>query len=192
MQRVRAGLRVLLIADTHGVLDERIAALARQCEAVVHGGDVGGMEVLEALAGIAVHAVRGNNDVARKWRGDPAPLAALPETLTVELPGGVLAVDHGHRFAPAARHARLRAAYPQARAVVYGHSHRPVVDRARSPWVLNPGAAGRERTYGGPSALLLSASARIWRLRVLSYPPAPKRSVRKSRIRAKARRATTG
>jgi uncharacterized protein len=64
------------------------------------------------------------------------------------------------------RHARLRAAYPSARAIVYGHSHRLVVDDALTPWVLNPGAAGRARTYGGPSCLVLEANVRSWHVEI--------------------------
>jgi hypothetical protein len=34
------------------------------------------------------------------------------------------------------------------------------------PWVLNPGAAGRTRTYGGPSCLLLIAGETDWKVEV--------------------------
>jgi uncharacterized protein len=160
-------MRVLIVSDTHGQLDARIAALARDCEVVVHAGDVGNAAVLEALheGGADVVAVRGNNDVASKWpRGERAVLDALDDEARVDLPGGTLVAVHGDRYAPATRHARLRRDYPDARAVVYGHSHRLVIDDGASPWILNPGAAGRARTYGGPSCLLLEASAKAWRI----------------------------
>ena len=165
-------MRVLLLADTHGVLDERIAALARDCDLAVHAGDVGAATVLGQLraAGARVVAVRGNNDVAAKWpAGEQAELAALAAEALVELPGGTLAVLHGDRYAAAQRHARLRAEFAAARAVVYGHSHRLVVDDAARPWILNPGAAGRARTFGGPSGLLLEASAWRWRVEVVRF-----------------------
>lgn len=156
-------VRVLILGDTHGVLDPRIAALAEGCAHVVHTGDVGAQAVLQTLgrSGAEVHAVRGNNDVPAKWPvGEQDALQSLPDRITLELPGGRLVVEHGHRANPAkARHARLRQRHPEARAVAYGHSHRLVIDDAESPWVLNPGAAGRARTYGGPSALVLEASA---------------------------------
>lgn len=158
--------RVLLLADTHGVLDPRIRELAQDCTLAVHAGDVGASAVLEALAVAAgrVLAVCGNNDVPGKWRGAPADLAALPERLEVPLPGGMLVVEHGDRYAASSRHARLRTAYPAARAVLCGHSHRLLEDTAVSPWVLNPGAAGRARTQGGPSCLVLEAGADGWRI----------------------------
>jgi putative phosphoesterase len=160
-------MRVLIVSDTHGQLDERIASLARNCDVVVHAGDVGNAAVLDALraGGAEVFAVRGNNDVASKWpRNERAVLDPLEDEARVELPGGTLIAVHGDRYAPATRHARLRRDYADARAVVYGHSHRLVIDDGASPWILNPGAAGRARTYGGPSCLLLDARAKAWRV----------------------------
>jgi putative phosphoesterase len=159
--------RILLLADTHGHVDSRVEAIAREYDVVVHAGDVGNASVLDALraSGVEVIAVRGNNDVPSKWpRADHDALAALEDVARVELPGGVLIATHGDRYAPAVRHARLRAAYPDARAVVYGHSHRLLVDDDATPWILNPGAAGRARTYGGASCLILEARSQSWRI----------------------------
>lgn len=165
-------MRVLLISDTHGALDGRIQALAREAELVVHAGDVGTAGVLERLRAACprVIAVRGNNDVASKWApADLSQLRMLEESVEIDLPGGVLAATHGDRFAVPRRHASLRAAFPGARAVVYGHSHRLGVDDDEEPWVLNPGAAGRARTFGGPSALLLHASAKAWAVEAIRF-----------------------
>ena len=164
-EREQGALRVLLVSDTHGFVDARIAALARECALVVHGGDVGNTSVIETLAagGANVVAVCGNNDIVRKWpRGERATLDALEEVARVELPGGVLIATHGDRYSPSTRHAKLRAQFPEARAVVYGLSHRLVVDDRETPWILNPGAAGKARTYGGPSCIVLEATAPKW------------------------------
>ena len=164
--------RVLLLADTHGVLDARIAALAVECDVVVHAGDVGNAAVLETLraGGAHVIAVRGNNDEPSKWpRGDREVLDRLDEIARIDLPGGTLVATHGDRHAPSTRHARLRAAFPEARAVVYGHSHHLIVDDDAVPWILNPGAAGRARTYGGPSCLVLVASPRAWQIEAMRF-----------------------
>lgn len=170
-----ADLRILLLADTHGTIDGRIVRLALESDVVVHAGDIGGAAVLAALQprrGRLV-AVRGNNDVAANWpEQEGAQLAALPLNAELSLPGGVLVVVHGDRAGGAAgRHARLRRHYPEARAVVYGHSHRLDCDQTAVPWVLNPGAAGRSRTYGGPSCLLLHATESVWRVEVCRFQP---------------------
>ena len=138
--------RVALVADSHGSVQPA---------------------VLAALGAIApVLAIRGNNDTPARWpRGEQAACAALPDTLCLQLGEALLAVVHGHRWpAVATRHARLRAAWPQARWVVYGHSHRRVVDDAALPWVLNPGACGQARAHGGAGWLELRRTARGWRI----------------------------
>lgn len=159
-------LKVALLSDTHGIIDNRIAELIAGSDWVVHAGDIGNAAVLHRLAqlGDKVVAVRGNNDVAGKWPAqDHDILSALGNERRIELPGGELVVLHGHRLTPASnRHQRLRRYYPEARAVVYGHSHRLVEDISASPWILNPGAAGRARTHGGPSCLLLHIKGEQW------------------------------
>lgn len=172
--RRRRAVRLGLLADTHGVVDARLAASLDDCDAVVHAGDIGNAGVLATLArrGRSVIAVRGNNDVAAKWpRGQARSLRALPATACIELPGGTLVVVHGDRVVPATRrHALLRQLYPRAQAVLYGHSHRLNVDQRELPWVLNPGAAGTARTHGGPSCLVLEAIATGWHIDVLRFP----------------------
>ncbi len=162
-------LRVAIVADTHGWLDPRIADLVADCDLAVHGGDIGNAWVLARMQPSSgrVYAVRGNNDVGRKWPPeDRALLKAIPEQAVVDLPGGKLVVVHGHRLAARGRHARLRLQHPEARVIVYGHSHHLLEDRDAEPWVLNPGAAGRSRTFGGPSCIILTAGDQGWDLKL--------------------------
>ncbi len=166
-------LRVALVSDTHGTVDERILEVVAGCDLVVHAGDIGTPEVLAALQPRSgrVIAVRGNNDTLLQWpRGSEGLLRELPEQVRLELPGGILAIEHGHRVLPAAlRHARLRERHPHARAVVYGHTHRLAVDTEAEPWVLNPGAAGRIRTYGAPSCLVLDVQDGHWAVDIHAF-----------------------
>lgn len=170
---VEAECAVLLVSDTHGHIDPRIAGLAVQSDVVVHAGDIGDAQVLKHLrpSGGRIYAVRGNNDTPQKWAsGGRGVLRTLPEEVVLDLPGGTLVVIHGDRSQPASqRHERLRRLYSGARAVVYGHTHRAVCDRGTLPWVLNPGAAGRVRTFGGPSCLVLTANPRIWSVRLVRF-----------------------
>jgi putative phosphoesterase len=172
---IDAPTKVLLLADTHGVLDPRVAELAPSCDWVVHASDIGGAGILAALrpSGGRVLAVRGNNDVPAKWDGaEHDTLEAIPWQQRLALPGGALVVVHGDRIHPARqRHARLRRAYPDARVVVYGHTHRRVCDLEAEPWVLNPGAAGRARTFGGPSCLILTAGSGGWQVEERVFAP---------------------
>lgn len=166
-------MRVAIVSDTHGEVDDRIVDEALRCDFVVHAGDVGTRDVLEALdpgAGRLI-AVRGNNDMRDKWRqSDWELLESLPWEASLTLPGGKMAIVHGHRYGnPGRSHNRMRRDYPDARLVVYGHSHRKCADRSTSPWILNPGAAGRVRTFGGPTICLLDASIEGWQLETRQY-----------------------
>ena len=55
--------RIGVVSDTHGLLRPEALAYLRGSDFVVHAGDIGTPEVLEALRAVApVTAVRGNND----------------------------------------------------------------------------------------------------------------------------------
>lgn len=166
-------MRLAIVSDTHGQLDGRIGEVVADCDLAVHAGDIGGNGVLTALhPRLGVFAVRGNNDVPEKWPdSERALLDGIPLEVMVALPGGNLVVVHGDQAGPAkTRHARLRTLYPAARAIVYDHSHQLVCDTEQLPWVLNPGAAGRVRTFGGPSCLILEAEAAHWQVRAQRFP----------------------
>ena len=154
---------LLLLSDTHGTLEPRIATRARRVDVVVHAGDIGSTAVLDTLEGhcTQVIAVRGNNDVGAKLAAeDRARLEALPREAALALPGGTLVVVHGDQNGVGeARHRRLRRQFADARAVVFGHSHQRVLDRGQWPMILNPGAAGAVRTHGGPSCMVLHATS---------------------------------
>jgi putative phosphoesterase len=99
----------------------------------VHAGDVGAPEVLAALRAIApVTAVRGNND-----RG--AWAARLPVRATLTIRGRRLLVIHDRKALD-----RVAVA-DRMDVVVYGHSHRPAVERRDGTLWVNPGSAGPRR-----------------------------------------------
>ena len=165
-------LTVCIISDTHGYIDPRILALANNSDYVLHAGDIGNTAVLSALKPrCGVHAVRGNNDVPFKWRDeDHDMLHSLEWQQRIELPGGVIVLDHGHTYNPVAkRHDKLRQQYPDARAIIYGHSHVMLVDDIEPIWVLNPGAAGKQRTKGGPSCLMLDIDDEDWKVQEIRF-----------------------
>jgi len=162
-------MKIALISDSHGELDPRVRELVRNCDVAVHAGDVGARGVLQSLKPRdRVVAIRGNNDTPAKWAAaEHRALDQLPWEALLDLPGGSLAVVHGHRHGRVSqRHERLRRDFPEARCIVYGHSHRLICDTGARPWVINPGACGRSRTFGGPSCVLLYAGFRRWRLEV--------------------------
>ena len=50
----------------------------------------------------------------------------------------------------------MREAYPEAKAIIYGHTHKQVIDNKELPWVVNPGSAGQIRNYGAAKCLTLT------------------------------------
>jgi len=174
--------RVAILADTHGFLDPRVAEQVAECDLAIHAGDIGGADILFALnPREEVIAIRGNNDDADHW-AEPEldTLANLPAQATVALPGGQLQVVHGDDGGTLEqRHRRYRRDYADCRAVIYGHSHRQWVDQTLAPWLLNPGAAGRTRTYGGPGCLILACQSDTWTLETLRFEPRQYRTHRR-------------
>ena len=122
-----------VISDTHGLLRPEAVRALRGSDRILHAGDVGAPEILEALAQIApVTAVRGNVDTDSWAR-------SLPETEVVEAAGVSIYVLHDL--------GRLDLK-PQAagfRVVVYGHSHQPKIEEKNGVLYFNPGSAGPRR-----------------------------------------------
>ncbi len=164
---------VALLSDTHGHLDPGVAEQVAACDYAVHAGDICGAWVLEGLRPRSGHvvAVAGNNDRPGLWPGGDAAVRTLPRIAALDLPGGRLVVEHGERHGMhQPDHGALRRTHPGARLIVYGHTHRLCVDAAAGPRVVNPGAAGRTRTHGGPSCLILTTRTCDWRLEALRFP----------------------
>jgi uncharacterized protein len=138
--------RVLaVLADTHmpkGArrLPDRCVELVAQAEAVIHVGDFFAASVLaeiEALCPV-VHAVHGNVDEAtlRAW---------LPARAEVEVGGRRIGLIHDAGPATG-RLARMRATFPGAAAVVFGHSHLPLHETDPAGFqIFNPGSPTERR-----------------------------------------------
>jgi hypothetical protein len=130
---------IAIVADTHlprGTrhLSEKCLQLLLGSELILHAGDLVSQAALDELSSLGppVLAVHGNVD-------EPALAARLPATLEIELDGVKLAMTHD--AGPArARLARLRRRFPNADAVVFGHSHIPLHEAADGFQIFNPGS----------------------------------------------------
>ncbi len=155
-----------ILSDSHGFLDPRVAEIVNQCDYIVHAGDIFNAHVLEQLTPKKqLIAVAGNNDYPHLWKVEEADIVkALPETAQLDIPGGRIFVEHGHRLGNHPTHDKLRSEHTAARLIIYGHTHKMVIDQEARPWVVNPGASGKIRTHGGPSCLVLHASEEEWKI----------------------------
>ena len=137
-------MRLAILSDTH--LPRRGRTLPGACvdhlrgaDAILHAGDFIELAVYEEIArlGPPVHAVRGNVDSAELQ-------ARLPLTRTVEAGGARLAMIHDS--GPAAwRRERMRRRFPDADAVVFGHSHLPLHESGNGFAIFNPGSPTERR-----------------------------------------------
>jgi putative phosphoesterase len=125
-------LTIGVISDTHGLVRPEALDALRGVDQILHAGDVGSPEVLEALRALApVTAVRGNND-RDAWANQ------LPESVTVTLAGRPIFLLHDlHELDPTVA--------ASAAAVVAGHSHRAAVTWKGDVLYFNPGSAGPRR-----------------------------------------------
>jgi putative phosphoesterase len=131
---------IAIIADTHlprgeRRLPESCLARLRAAEVILHAGDISTVGVLDELSALGppVLAVHGNVD-------EPALCERLPAELQVELDGVSLAMTHDAGPAKG-RVARLRRRFPRADAVVFGHSHIPLLQAGEGRFqIFNPGS----------------------------------------------------
>ena len=131
-----------LISDTHGLLRPEVFPALAGVELILHAGDVGGNDVLTQLSTIApVRAVYGNTDSP----GQPG----LSADIGLRIEGLTIHMSHGHELGRPTVD-RLLQKYA-ADVIVYGHTHKPLIERSEKRLVVNPGAAGPRRFDLKPS-----------------------------------------
>jgi putative phosphoesterase len=151
-----------IISDTHGYVDPRLAPAFAGVDVILHAGDVGGMHVLDALRAIApLRAVYGNNDEKKDTLG-------LPLHEDFELGGVRFHLVHQ------LPHARPE---PGTQVVVFGHSHRTLIEDRAGVLYLNPGAAGRAGFHRLQTVALTRISrGRVAPTRIVELGPRERRA----------------
>jgi putative phosphoesterase len=111
----------------------------RAADAILHAGDFIELSVLEEICALGppVHAIRGNVDSAELQ-------ARLPAARLVQAGGARIAMLHD--AGPAAgRLERMRRRFPGVDALVFGHSHVPLLETAEGFAIFNPGSPTERR-----------------------------------------------
>lgn len=126
-------MKIGVVSDTHGLLRPEVIPALHGVDHILHLGDVGNKAILDALAKIApVNAIRGNIDRT-------GPCSRLPETEVFLFEEHYLYLLHDlgtlHLDPAAARFS----------AVLYGHSHKPHIERRNGVLYFNPGSCGPQR-----------------------------------------------
>jgi uncharacterized protein len=137
-----------VISDTHGLLRPQAIGALRGCHMIFHAGDVGDPGIIDRLRDIAPSfIVRGNIDKG-KW--------------ALRLPTRELVTVGRHRFLVLHEISALDLdpAAAGLAAVVFGHSHRAVVEAHNEVVFINPGSAGPRRFNLPVSVARISVSER--------------------------------
>lgn len=123
--------RIGLISDTHGLVRPEAVEHLKDCDLIIHAGDLGSAQVLDNLKEIApTVAIRGNVDV-ELW----ARNLKNTERITIDNWSILVLHDIGRLISPG----------PETDIVVYGHSHKPDLQERNGVWYINPGSAGPKR-----------------------------------------------
>lgn len=124
--------KIGILSDTHGLLRQEVIDSIRDCDVILHGGDINRQKILDELIEIApVHVVRGNND--KEWA------EYIPETVSLELYGLKIFMVHNKKFIPKD--------LKDVNMIIYGHSHKYEEKHLDGVCYLNPGSCGPRRFH---------------------------------------------
>src|SRR2546430_17160588 len=124
--------RIGIISDTHGLLRPEAERGLAGVDHIIHAGDIGRPEIVDALRRIApVTAIRGNVD-SGEWARE------YPDTKLVRLAGKSIYVLHDLKTLKADPGACIDV-------IISGHSHVPKIDTVGGVLYVNPGSAGPRR-----------------------------------------------
>jgi len=134
-------MKIALLSDTHGHLDDAIFKYFEDCDEIWHAGDFGTMEVADKLSACkTLRAVYGNIDGS-------ALRAKFPEDLWLEAEGMKILITH-IAGSPGNYNPRVRKLLLERKPalLICGHSHilKVMRDHVYNLLYMNPGAAGNE------------------------------------------------
>ena len=126
-------MKVGVIADTHGLLRPEVLPAFAGVDHILHAGDIGDPAILAALKKLApVTAIRGNTD-----RGGACARLSAEEYITLGEANLYMLHD--------VKTLALDPAAAGVHAVIFGHSHKPLLEHRKGVLFFNPGAAGPRR-----------------------------------------------
>ena len=143
-------MRILIVSDTHGRNNIYLELVEKwkPLDLVIHCGDVERSEYLVSqAAGCKTVIVQGNNDY----------FSDLPREIEMEIGKCKVMITHGHPYYVNMGHEFLakEAAARRIDMVMYGHTHRPVIERINGVLVMNPGSLTYPRQEGRKSSYIL-------------------------------------
>lgn len=146
-------MKIAVFADTHGNKNyfKQAAYLMKGCDKIIFLGDgIDDIEYFKGYMDLPVMCVRGNNDY-----GSDAPLS-----MTLKEAGTSLFCTHGHKHYVKTDLLRLYLAGAEAgaNAVLFAHTHRPLIINENGILLINPGSLGDPRGLVRPSFVILDVN----------------------------------
>lgn len=149
---IKESMKILIVSDTHRK-NNLYLNLVRELwplDMVIHCGDLEGAEyTVESSVTCPVHMVAGNNDFFSS--------APLEDEFMIGNHRAFL--SHGHHYYISMGNELIKdeARSRGADIVLYGHTHRPVIERENGLIVINPGSLTYPRQEGhAPSYALMT------------------------------------
>ena len=141
-------MKIGVLSDTHltrvtPALEKIVAEYFQDVDLLIHAGDMVGYSVYRFLTAFPLEAVQGNMD-------EFSLRSELPYKKTLHLGGFRIGLMHGWGSALGLEE-RVRREFPDADAIVYGHSHIPASHWSGGQFFFNPGSAsgsGHRPTVG--------------------------------------------
>lgn len=134
-------MKIGIISDTHGIYRNDWNVYLKDCDLLIHAGDVNTEKCYETIKGLGIplYAVRGNCDYG-EWA------EKLPEFLSVPIGGKIFYIVHNQSDLPFD--------LTEADFVVFGHTHCYNYYERFGKVFLNPGSAGQPRGDSRSLAIL--------------------------------------
>lgn len=122
-----------IISDTHGLLRECVISNLKNCDLIIHAGDIGNIDIIRELEKISkVMCVRGNCDKS-------TDMSCIPESETVEILGLRMYIIHDIKSI------NNTIDNLDVDIIIYGHSHKSEVKKINNTIYINPGSVGPKR-----------------------------------------------
>jgi len=149
--------KIGLLSDTHGFFDPKLVTFFKECQEIWHAGDIGRIDILEKLKGIApFRAVYGNID-------GPEIRALCPEHWRFECEDVQVWITHiGGYPGRYDKHIRSKLISDPPDLFICGHSHilKVMYDERLEALHINPGAAGRSGMHVKRTAVRFEISGK--------------------------------
>ena len=158
-------MKIAIISDTHSLLRDEVMEKIRECEIILHGGDITSKETMEAIEKLGrTYFVRGNAD--KDWAED------IPYEKEIEI--------CGYRFYMVHKKSDIRKDLSGIDFVIYGHSHKYEERTDGNITYLNPGSCGPRR-FTQPVTLMImeiDEKSRAWEIEKVDLSPVLKKGAK--------------